>query len=219
MKKSFKGIISIVILIVAAFFILQWMGYHKMKSLYSEGMIYFEEEDYQKSGNLFQKALEKKSIFGQEFRQEIRAYQAEGYYYLGEMEEAIDIYDDLLERDSDNKALYLMKGRCYMDEEQTETAMEIFNEGWKNTKDVVFLQQLCSICINNNDMEDALSYINIGLKEGEGDKKKFLFNVIVIYEKMQEYEKAYEAAKEYCEAFPNDENGKKELTFLSTRIG
>lgn len=218
MKKSIKGIISIAVIIAAVFFVFQYLGYHKMKSLYSEGMIYFEEEDYQKSNEFFEKALKKKTIFGKKFRQEIRLFQAEGDYYLGEAKEAVKIYDELLNNDPKNKALYLMKGRCYMDEEQIDEAKSIFNEGWENTKDVVFLQQLCSICIDQNDMDTALSYINVGLKEGEGDEKKFLFNEIVIYEKMQEYKKAYEKAKEYCDAFPEDENGKKELTFLSTRI-
>lgn len=219
MKKSFKGIITIVVLVMAVFFLLQGLGYHKMKGLYEEGMIYFDEADYQKSGELFQEALEKKTIFGQELQEDIRAFQAEGYYHLGETKEALSIYDELLEKSPDDKAYYLMKGRCYMEEGQTEEAIEVFNQGWDHTKDVVFLQQLCTICINNDDMDAALSYINVGLKEGEGDKKKFLFNEIVIYEKMQEYEKAYDTAKEYCEAFPEDENGKKELTFLSTRIG
>ena len=41
---------------------------------------------------------------------------------------------------------------------------------------------------------------------------------IVIYKKAEAYDKAYEAAKKYVELYPDDEAGKKEYTFLSTRI-
>ena len=46
----------------------------------------------------------------------------------------------------------------------------------------------------------------------------FMYGKIVIYEKAQEYDRAYEAAKKYVELYPDDEAGKKEYIFLSTRI-
>ena len=37
-----------------------------------------------------------------------------------------------------------------------------------------------------------------------------MYGKIVIYEKAQEYDRAYEAAKKYVELYPDDEAGKKE---------
>ena len=45
-----------------------------------------------------------------------------------------------------------------------------------------------------------------------------MYGKIVIYEKAEAYDKAYEAAQKYVELYPDDEAGKKEYTFLSTRI-
>ena len=41
---------------------------------------------------------------------------------------------------------------------------------------------------------------------------------IVIYEKSNDYQSAYDTALEYNKRYPEDEKGQKELKFLETRI-
>ena len=40
---------------------------------------------------------------------------------------------------------------------------------------------------------------------------------IVAYEKLLQYDKALEEAEAYCEAYPDDEKGLNEKTFLESR--
>jgi hypothetical protein len=64
----------------------------------------------------------------------------------------------------------------------------------------------------------ALKYAKQGVDlEGE-ESREFLFKEIVIYEKCNDYQSAYDTALEYTKRYPEDEKGQKELKFLETRI-
>ena len=94
----------------------------------------------------------------------------------------------------------------------------MYRQGCNNTKDTDFLEKICEIYVEKKDYDNALSYIQKGIEQGGDSKAEFMYGKIVIYEKAQEYDKAYEAAKKYVELYPDDEAGKKEYTFLATRI-
>lgn len=181
-------------------------------------MIYFDEEDYQKSCQIFEDAMKMKCIFGDNLKKEMLCYQADGYYGLGEYDKAIEIYTALLKDNKNNKSLYLMQGACYQEAGDLGKAIDVYNAGWDKTKDIIFLKKLSKICIDLKDYDAALSYIKVGTKEGGEDIQEFLFDKIVIYERQLDYEKAYDAALEYCEKYPEDEKGRKERIFLSTRV-
>ena len=71
-----------------------------------------------------------------------------------------------------------------------------------------------------DDGKSALSYYEKGLAaSGSSDelKKEMEYNVIVSYEKMQNWEKAKSKLNEYLEKYPDDETAKKEVEFLETR--
>ena len=218
MKKLLKILISLVFVLAVIFVFLQWRGYNKQKVAFDEGIKYFNEQDYEKSNKIFEEALSYNSLFGKQLRKKILCYEADGYYGLEEYDKALELYTELLDSDSENNSLYLMKGECYQKAGETEKAMDVYLQGWKATKDLKFLNKLATMCIDKNDLEAALSYVNVGLKEGGDDTKDFLFDKIVIYEKQLDYAKAYEAAQEFCEKYPDDEKGLKEKTFLSTRV-
>ena len=66
----------------------------------------------------------------------------------------------------------------------------------------------------------AGTYYEKGLAaSGSSDelKKEMEYNVIVSYEKMQNWEKAKSKLNEYLEKYPDDETAKKEVEFLETR--
>ena len=48
-------------------------------------------------------------------------------------------------------------------------------------------------------------------------KKDLMFARISLYEAKFDFKTAYRYAKEYVKAYPDDEKGKKEATFLETR--
>ncbi len=218
--KKFIGIILIIIcIIVAGFCGLQWRSYQKLEDAYEEGLLYFNEKDYEKSEEIFENASSIHSIFDSDLSETMLGYRAEGYYNLGKYDEAVALYDQLIEADSDTAVYYTMKGLCYQKAGNADKAKETFETGWEKTKELSFLESLCEISIEEDDVETALSYINEGLAVAEGeDAKTFLFDKIVVYEKTQDYDSAYEAAAEFHEKYPSDEKGEKEYIFLSTRI-
>ena len=48
-------------------------------------------------------------------------------------------------------------------------------------------------------------------------KKEMKYNIIVAYEKMEDWESAEVKLEEYLESYPNDKAAKKEAEFLETR--
>ena len=89
------------------------------------------------------------------------------------------------------------------------------------TKENATLYNLMGGCaLKLDDGKSALSYYEKGLAaSGSSDelKKEMEYNVIVSYEKMQNWEKAKSKLNEYLEKYPDDETAKKEVEFLETR--
>ena len=61
---------------------------------------------------------------------------------------------------------------------------------------------------------------NLGLEQDDVSKKmkkEMKYNIIVAYEKMEDWESAEVKLEEYLESYPNDKAAKKEAEFLETR--
>ena len=66
--------------------------------------------------------------------------------------------------------------------------------------------------------EDALNYVIRGLAlEDISAMKQLMFKKVVLYEKITDYAKAYEAGLEYTRLYPEDKKMAREVIFLSTR--
>ena len=66
--------------------------------------------------------------------------------------------------------------------------------------------------------DKGLAVVNKALKQKLSTKKKeLMFARISLYEAKFDFKTAYRYAKEYVKAYPKDEKGKKEATFLETR--
>ena len=72
--------------------------------------------------------------------------------------------------------------------------------------------------MEQGDYDQALVYAEKGIQAGGESKKELMYQKVIIYEKSQDYQAAYDAVSEYCELFPEDKNAEKEMVFLSTRI-
>ena len=88
----------------------------------------------------------------------------------------------------------------------------------RRRRTVCFYKLICDIYLEQEDYENALAFTEQGIAAGGESKQTFMFQKVVIYERSLDYEAAYEAVQEYCELFPEDEAGQREMTFLSTRI-
>lgn len=218
MGKFFRILLLILVLIIAGMTYMQWRAFEKKKALRSDALLYFKEEDYTKSIEYLEKALKIKTVFGLNLEEDMDCYLAESYFRMGDYEKAEQLYHKLQKKDPGNSLYYLLEGRCCTSCGDYEKAMQIFKTGWEKTKDPAFISEICEIYIEQNEYDKALSYARQGIgKDGTADAE-LMYDLIIIYEKSQDYEAAYQAAIDYCEKYPEDERGKKELVFLSSRV-
>ena len=216
-----KKIIAVIVLLVAALIgtaVYQVNEKMTQDELYEEAAVFFQEEDYKKAIQFFEEALEHNNLFSGSLKKDLSYYRAEAHMKLGENEEAIDIYDALIQEYSKESIPYIMKAYCLIGLEEEESAASVYKEGYDKTKDYELLYDLANQYVTMEQYEDAIEIIHQYEKiEDEEVARKLAFLEIVVYEKQQQYGEAYELAISYCEKYPEDEAGLKEKTFLESR--
>ena len=218
MSRTVKGMIAAAVVILLGVGIWQWNAYRHITQLRDDALLYFREEDYSKTIEYLQDALDEHSVLAAGLTHDMTCYLAESYYQLGEYEEAEAIYDELIADDPKEADYYELKGRCARDAGAYEKAMDVFENGWNNTGDSTFLKDICDMYLEQKDYENALAFTEEGIRAGGETKGEFMYQKVIIYERACDYEAAYEAVQEYCELFPEDAEAQKEQTFLSTRV-
>ena len=218
MGKIIRRTLIVFLLVALAAGYFQWNAYGQKTELREEALLYFKEEDYSKTIKYLQQALDKKSLFSEKIDHDMKCYMAESYYQLGQYEEAEEIYDQLLKSSRKEKKYYLLKGRCLQAEEKYDEAVKTFEAGYEKTQESEFLKRICDLYMEQGDYDQALVYAEKGIQAGGESKKELMYQKVIIYEKSQDYQAAYDAVSEYCELFPEDKNAEKEMVFLSTRI-
>ena len=115
--------------------------------------------------------------------------------------------------------LVLYVGSCYGqigDLENMQIYYDVFLR--KNAMNSFMYAQYAAIALDDGNLEEALSYIEQGKQlEDQSNIKELIFDGIIYYEKMKDYNTAYEKAKAFVEAYPNDADGKNEYDLLYTR--
>ncbi len=210
------ALLALVAIIATGF--IQWNAYQTKKELRADALLYFKEEDYTKTIGYLEKALKVKCLFGGNIDRDMQCYLAESYLDMDDYEKAEQIYQKLQKKEPSNALYYLQEGVCSKASGDYEQAMEIFQKGWEKTRDPAFLSRICEIYIEQKEYDKALDYARQGMNGGDTAGAELMYELIIIYEKSEDYDKAYEAAKEYCDLYPDDERARKELIFLSSRI-
>lgn len=218
MSKMIRGAIAGIAVLAVVLTFWQWKGYAQKKECRENALLYFKEQDYSKSIRYLEEGLDKKCFFASKIEHDMNCYLAESHYQLGEYDKAETIYDALIKKNPGEARYYQLKGRCAKEAWQLKKAVQVFNDGWKKTKQGEFLKEICDIYLEKGNEEKALAYAREGVRAGGESKQQFMYLEVIIYEKSQDYQKAYEAVEEYCSLFPEDEAAQKEKTFLSTRI-
>lgn len=115
--------------------------------------------------------------------------------------------------------LVLYVGSCYGqigDLENMQLYYDVFLQ--KNDMNSFMYAQYAAIALDRDSLEEAVKYMDIGRSlEDQSNIKEILFDEIVYYEKVKDYNKAFEKAKEFLELYPNDTDGKAEYDLLYTR--
>ena len=216
-----KKIIAIILLLAAVLigtFIYQINEKVTQDEIYGEAAVFFQEQDYKKAIQYFEEAFTHNNLFSGNLKKDLAYYQAEAHMKLGEYSQAIEIYDRMIRESSNESIPYVMKAYCLIGLEEIEKAASVYEEGYEKTKDPAFLYYLANQYVNMEQYDDAIhvihTYQNI---KNEEMARKLAFLEIVVYEKQQQYDKAYELAVAYCEDYPEDAEGQKEKTFLESR--
>ena len=216
-----KKIIALLVLVFVAFigiFVYQMNEKSTQNDLYEEATVFFLEEDYKKAIQLFEEASAHNNLFSGKLKKDLSYYQAEAHMKLEEYEKAIEIYNGLLAESGKDSIPYVMKAYCLIGMGEAESAAAVYQEGYEKTKDSEFLYYLANQYVTMEQYEDALNIIHTyqNTKE-ESVGQRLAFLEIVVYEKQQQYDKAYELAVSYCEKYPDDAAGQKEKTFIESR--
>ena len=212
-----KKIIAVIILLFVAF--IGVIGYqvnekNTQQELYDEAAIFFQEEDYKKAIQFLGEASEHNNLFSGKVRKDIAYYQAEAYMKLEEYDEAIVLYDGLIEEAPKDEIAYMMKAYCFSASGRMEEGAVVYEHAYEKTKKEEFLYYLANQYVTMKEYEKALEVVhNANVTEAETEKQ-LEFLEIVIYEKQQDYKTAYEKAEKFCKKYPDDEQGMKEKEFL-----
>lgn len=138
-------------------------------------------------------------------------------YEWKDYREALPILQKAYEDGYSDLVLYV--GSCYGQTGDLEN-MQIYYDVFlrKNDMNSFMYAQYAAISLDEGNLEEALSYIEQGKQlEDQSNIKELLFDEIIYYEKMKDYNTAYEKAKAFIEAYPNDVDGKNEYDLLYTR--
>ncbi|MGN0497093.1 MAG: tetratricopeptide repeat protein [Lachnospiraceae bacterium] len=115
--------------------------------------------------------------------------------------------------------LVLYVGSCYGQTGDTAN-MQLYYDVFlqKNEMNSFMYAQYAAIALDQDKLDEAYGYIQAGLQlEDQTSIKELLFDEIVYYERINDYNTAFEKAKAFVEAYPNDVDGKNEYDLLYTR--
>lgn len=115
--------------------------------------------------------------------------------------------------------LVLYVGSCY-GQTGDLTNMQIYYDVFlrKNEMNSFMYAQYAAIALDQDKLEEAYNYIQMGLGlKDQSNIKELQFDEIVYYEKLSDFNTAFEKAEAFVEAYPNDSDGKNEYDLLYTR--
>lgn len=125
--------------------------------------------------------------------------------------------------------LILYVGSCYGQIGDTENMELYYNVFLRNNEMNSFMYaQYAAIALDEDELEEAYDYIQKGIalerksdakdyQDEQSSMKELLYDEIVYYEKLNDYDTAFEKASEFIEEYPNDTDGKNEYDLLYTR--
>lgn len=217
MNHKLKIVLTAAAAAVLLLIVICGYGYVSQKTTANKGIESLKQKEYQKAYTQFHKASGKFTLLFTKQKTDVLFYEGEALYQMERYEDAVKIYDRLIER-GESRA-YSFKAFCLMRQGKTKEALDVCDEGIKqNPQSGEIYTTKYGIYAKQEKYKEGLKLLNKALGQDNLEQKKdVLFARISAYESMFDFDKAYEYAKEYVKAYPKDAKGKKELTFLETR--
>ena len=138
-------------------------------------------------------------------------------YYLKNYEGARDILIEAINKDSTDKKSMLLLGQVYLAMNDAADARAVYDSYTDKEDAAASAYNGMALCdIYEGSYDSALQNIEKGLQYKDDEARQgLLFNQIVVYENMKDWDKARQAAASYVAAYPTDEAGQKENKFLN----
>ena len=139
-------------------------------------------------------------------------------YYLASYTDArTDLENARKKSDTENLALYL--GRTYEALGDSTYAMTIYEDYLRTNSGAGRIYEQLAACKMQQGMyEEALDTIETGLSLGGGEGMQgLMFDRVVAYERLYDFDSAKRSMDEYLAVYPDDEIAKRENVFLSSR--
>jgi tetratricopeptide (TPR) repeat protein len=116
---------------------------------------------------------------------------------------------------------YFYIGEIYTNKKDYSTAKYYYEkyieEGGTNNPQVY--NQVASCLIKMEEYEQAIPYLETGMRyANNGMMRVLLKNEIIVYEKLGDFENALAKLQSYISAYPEDEDARREKTFLTSRL-
>lgn len=160
-------------------------------------------------------------LWSDEKRDDVKKLEKIAYglqlYKWKKYQEALPILLEAYEEGNSNLVLYV--GSCYGQLGDLENMQLYYDVFLQNHEMNSFMYaQYAALAINNGNMEKALEYIEKGKDlEDKSNISEILFDEIIYYEKLKDYNTAFEKAEEFIEQYPDDVDGRNEYDLLYTR--
>lgn len=139
------------------------------------------------------------------------------YFYMGDYESAYHALEEAKSKQGVEAYLYL--GKAYEATGDYNYASNVYSSYLANNADDARIYNQLGLCeMKKGQYAKALDAFQKGLKTGNKDmQQSLLFNEIVAYEYLGEYQKAAVLMESYLKTYPDDESAKREYEFLSSR--
>lgn len=130
-----------------------------------QGIALYELHDYKTAIRLFRSSLSaaKQERADSDFIEDVQYYLADCYNRNGQTDEALSIYQEL-EKGKNPQYAWLLEGKIYMDQDDTDRAMKYFTRATENCSDYEIYLQIYEACCAKNRQGDGADYLEKALE-------------------------------------------------------
>ncbi|MDO4614220.1 MAG: tetratricopeptide repeat protein [Lachnospiraceae bacterium] len=140
-------------------------------------------------------------------------------YYLENYQEAKESLIQGIRADADDTDCIFLLGEVYLALNDVPDARAVYQDHLENEETAAYAYNGLAMCdMAESDYQSALEHVQAGLELNREDANKgLIYNEIVIYEYLGDWESAKNLAVQYAASYPTDELAQREYEFLSTR--
>lgn len=140
-------------------------------------------------------------------------------YYMGDYTNACVYLEEAYDKNSSNEDVMLFLGRAYVADGNLNYASALYSKYLQENPTSVLVFNELGLCkMQQGDYSGALDAFSTAMRLGNSDLTQVLrYNSIVAHEYLGEYGEALTQLEAYLKSYPDDENAKREYTFLKTR--